>query len=390
MSKPAATLWATDKSLAVKLGYNPYCRTIKAKQAGMVNVEGCDCIDFASNDYLGLACDKRVKQAMVEALDCYGASMCGTPVAVGGCHPLRELESRFASFIGLEETVVFPTGYQANLSIFSALADPDDLVLIDHYAHASLIQGAQCSRAVMKPFLHNNMAHLEKMLLKSSAHPRRFVVTESVFSTSGTLAPLDEIIELCRRYDAIPVIDDSHGIGVIGENGRGGLEEFEIKDFTGIYTASLGKALGGQGGAVSASHDIIDYLRYSCPGLIYSTGLTPAAAAGVLAGLEIVEREFWSLAKRLWENKALVCSALLVSGFSVADGQAPIISLPCGSAEQTIRMAKQLHLASIFTTPFIPPSVPTGKGCVRMIAGAGVDDESMARALQAFANLTEC
>jgi len=387
MSKPSAAAWTIDKSLADELGYNPYCRRINGKEAGLLHVEGRACIDFASNDYLGLAGDKRVRRAMVEALDCYGASMCGTPVAVGGSEPLRELETRLARFIGLEDAVVFPSCYQANLSIFSALADPDDLILIDHYAHASLIQGARASRAELKPFLHNNMAHLEKMLAKSSSHARRFVVTESVFSTSGVLAPLDELVDLCRRYDGLAVIDDSHGIGVIGESGRGGPEEFNVRDFSGIYVASLGKALGGQGGVVSASHDIIDYLRYSCPGLIYSTGLTPAAAAGVLTGLEIVEREYRPLAKRLWDNKAMVYSALQVGGFNVAEGSAPIISLQCGSAEQTIRMAKQLHGAAVFTTPFIPPSVPMGKGCVRMIAGAGVDGETMDRALQVLSRL---
>ncbi|HUI92460.1 MAG TPA: pyridoxal phosphate-dependent aminotransferase family protein [Chitinivibrionales bacterium] len=371
----------TDLSLAVRAGFNPYYQKLERGGAGRLKADRAPLFDLASNDYLGLAADPRVKAAMAEAVNRCGASFCGTPIAAGYAGILAELEAGIAAITGLESAVAFPSCYQANNSLFSSIAGAGDAVIVDHYAHASLIQGIRASGACVKPFLHNNTDHLEKQLAASRSFRRVFVATESVFSTEGSIAPFDVINDLCGRYDATAVIDDSHGIGVIGKNGRGILEHAGISGFEGIYTASLGKALAGTGGVIAGREALTGYLRYNCSGLIYSTALVPSAAASVLASMKIISDEFAVRGKKMWDNHALLKAQLTDAGFALAGGEAPIAAVMCGSSERTILLAKLFFENGIFSTPFIPPSVPPEQGVLRLIIGAKVD-EADARELE--------
>jgi 7-keto-8-aminopelargonate synthetase-like enzyme len=375
---------SVDKSLADKLDFNPYYRRIGSGVTGFLKIKGETYINLASNNYLGLACDSDVKSAIARGAEKYGASMCGTPIATGTSELFTRLEESLADFCGLESSVLFPSCYQANAGLFPVVAGKEDLIIVDHYAHASLIEGIKASGSKMKPFLHNNMEHLEKLLGKTQNFRRTFVVTESVFSTEGSIAPLDAITDLCRRYNAIPVVDDSHGIGVIGDCGRGVLEAFSITDFPGIYTASLGKALANSGGVVAGKTEFIDYLRYTCPGLIYSTALTPASISGILAVLDIIRSSFHIVGKQMWKNKTTLTQCLKEFGLELSAGQAPITSIVCGSAEATILTARALYREKILSTPFIPPSVPPNQGRVRLIAGADLDDNNMEQVTDAI------
>ncbi|MBN2440386.1 MAG: pyridoxal phosphate-dependent aminotransferase family protein [Spirochaetales bacterium] len=243
----------------------------------------------------------RVKDEIKKAVDMYGASLCGTPIATGYADIYRKCEKKLAR----------------------------------------------------------------------NAHYRRiFVVTESVFSTEGSIAPFDEIKGLCDKYKVIPVIDDSHGISVIGKSGRGILEEKGISHFKGIYTASLGKAIAHAGGMITGSKKFIDYIRYSTPGLIYSTALPPAIIAGICKVLDIIQSDFNTLSSRMWEYKKMIQSALSKAGYHLSNGEAPITSINCNSTHDTILLTKKLFMEHIIATPFIPPSVPPGSGKVRIIAGA--------------------
>ncbi|MBN2036329.1 MAG: pyridoxal phosphate-dependent aminotransferase family protein [Chitinispirillaceae bacterium] len=371
------TTLAPDLSLAEKIGFNPYYQKITRGGQGKLTIAATGLFDLASNDYLGLATDPRVTAAMSDASHRYGASFCGTPIAAGYAAVLAELESALAGMTGCEAAVIFPSCYQANCSLFGSIADARDAIIVDHYAHASLVQGIRSSGARVKPFLHNDLDHLEKQLAASTTFRRLFVVTESVFSTEGSIAPFDRIVRLCRRYHAVPIIDDSHGIGVIGKGGRGVLEHCDIRDFDGIYTASLGKALANTGGVIAGRRALIDYLRYTCPGLIYSTALVPASAAGLLAALAIVIHEFPRLGKTMWSNHQKLVTSLNGAGFSLKAGEAPIASVMCGPSETTLACAKQLFEQGILSTPFIPPSVPENQGVVRLIIGAKTDDAGM-------------
>jgi 7-keto-8-aminopelargonate synthetase-like enzyme len=373
-----------DKQVLDILQFNPYYSRIESGTNGSVTIHKKDYIDLASNNYLGLSTDQRVIDAIVSAVKLYGASMCGTPIATGSIDLLSNLEEELANFLGLEATALFPSCYQANLGLFSILAGKGDLILVDHYAHASLINGIQVSGCKIMPFLHNDMNHLENLLKKSSGYNNRYVVTESVFSTEGTIAPFDIILKLCMENHAIPVIDDSHGIGVLGRNGKGILEEKNIRDYCGIYTTSLGKALANNGGIVAGKKKFIDFLKYSCPSLIYSTALSPAMVGGIQAVLKILKEEYDTLYQRLRRNKRMLQECLGRLGVEQSNGKAMIVSIKCGNTHDTILMAKNLFEKKILCTPFVPPSVPVNKGVVRLIPGAGISHGKMLQVVESL------
>lgn len=370
--------FSLDESLAETTGFNPYYLRIESGLEDKIMVNGAEMINLASNNYLGLAADSRVKQTVVEAVQQYGASLCGTPIATGYIDLYKRLEEKLSDFVGLEETMILPSCYQANNGLFSAIADTRDLIIFDRYAHSSLIQGIKSVGCKIRPFLHNNMEHLEGILQRSTGYNQVFVVTESVFSTEGSVAPFKEIVELCEKYKALPVIDDSHGIGVFGESGRGILEEKGIEEYQGIYTASLGKAIAASGGIISGKREMIKHLKYYCPHLVYSTAVIPATLAGIEAVLDIIDAEFGILKMRLSSYQKIICESLLEGGFSVVQSETPINSIKSGSKEETFLMAKKLYNQGILSTPFIEPSVPKGEGRVRLIAGANLSEDTIA------------
>jgi 7-keto-8-aminopelargonate synthetase-like enzyme len=378
-----------DKQVLDVLQFNPYYCRLESGVHGSTIIDSDEYIDLASNNYLGLASDQRVIKAIIYAVRKYGASLCGTPIATGSIDLLSDLEQAFSNFLGLEATALFPSCYQANLGLFSILAGKGDLVLVDHYAHASLINGIQSTGCKIMPFLHNNMTHLEEQLKKAGAYRNKYVVTESVFSTEGSIAPFDVILNLCMDYKAIPVIDDSHGIGVLGKTGKGILEEKNIRGYFGIYTASLGKALANNGGIVAGKKEFVDYLKYSCSSLIYSTALSPGMVGGIQAVLKIIQLEYDTLSRKLQRNKKMLSECLAKQGFEQSNGEAMIVSIKCGDTHNTIAMAKQLFQQRVLCTPFVPPSVPVNKGVVRLIPGAGVSQDKMSKVLEAFEKIAE-
>lgn len=371
-----------DGSLAVAAGFNPYYQRVESGLDKRILVNGRAMIDLASNNYLGLAADERLKRAAVAAVQKYGVSLCGTPIATGNIDLYQRLAEKLSSFVGLEETIILPTCYQANNGLFCSIAGPEDLIIVDRFAHSSLIQGIKSSGSKIRPFLHNNLEHLEGILQRSAGYRQVFVVTESVFSTEGSIAPCREIVQLCKNYQALPVIDDSHGIGVLGRSGRGILEEQQIEGYPGIYTASLGKALANSGGMISGEKRLIDYLKYYCPQLIYSTALTPAVLAGIEAVLEIIRSEFGIIKGKLSAYQQVINRSLLEAGFSVAASAAPLNSIKSGSKENTFLIAKKLYDKGILSTPFIEPSVPVDEGRVRLIAGINLSQDTIAEAAE--------
>lgn len=377
-----------DRALVESLAYNPYYQPLSGLNGGRPRCDGHPCWDLASNDYLGLASSERLKEAMAAALHEYGSSQCGTPIATGYARILAELEQELARFVGLEDALVFPSCYQANTSLFSAIATARDVIMVDQYAHASLAFGIKTVGCKIRPFRHNDPEHLERQLAASAGCPQIFVVTESVFSTEGSVAPLDTIIDLCERYEAIPVVDDSHGLGVLGKRGRGILEEKQIADFTGIYTASLGKALANLGGVIAGKKAFIDFFRYSCPGLIYSTAIPPVCAAGIIEALRMITAEFGHWGATMWNNHRLLVDKLRQRGFRLNNGSAPIASIRCGSAANTLALAKQFFEQHLLATPFIPPSVPPDQGVLRLIVGAKLDGHTLQAVLDALDHLS--
>lgn len=373
-----------DRELVEEAGFNPYYPAIQSALDDPIIIEGKEFINLASNNYLGLANDKRVVEASVSMLQKYGASMCATPVASGYPDCYYKLERKLSEFLGIEASLIYPSCYQANNGIFTALVKKEDLVIIDHYAHSSLVEGVRAVGCKIRPFLHNDMNSLERILQKSTHKNQVFVITESVFSTEGAIAPFKEIIVLCEKYNAIPVIDDSHGIGVLGESGKGILEHAGIKNYQGIYTASLGKALANAGGVVSGPKKLIDYLKYYSSHLVYSTALPPAILGGIDKVLDIIDAEFSIRSKKMCDYQKRISDGLKSFGYSITKSVTPITSIIGGTSLDTVLISKKLCENRILSTPFIYPSVPPNGGKVRLIAGANLKEETIEQAIRIF------
>jgi 7-keto-8-aminopelargonate synthetase-like enzyme len=373
-----------DDRVARQAGFNPYYPLIQSSLDDPLMINSRGFINLASNNYLGLSNDQRVVNAAINGLREYGVSMCSTPVAAGYSELFSRAEKALSRFSGLEDALIFPSCYQANNGLFQAIAHDGDLVIIDRFAHSSLVEGVKTAGCKYRPFRHNDMAHLEEILERSSAYNHVFVVTESVFSTEGSISPFMEINDLCLRFGAIPVVDDSHGIGVIGKTGRGILEHAGIENFQGIYTASLGKALASAGGMIGGKKPLIDYLRYSVSHLLYSTALLPAALQALLRVLEIIDLEFPEISSRLWNYTRMLHKGLSDSGYQLTGTITPIVSLCTGDAVETLTLSKRMFENGILGTPFIYPSVPEKEGRIRLIAGANLKPESIDRAIMIF------
>ena len=379
--------FAEEDRLVHSLGFNPYYQTIDSGADLYVRINGEPYLNLASNNYLALASHPELITAMKLALDRYGASMCGTPVACGKVEIYQSATHAIAAFLGLEDAILYPSCYQANVAVIRALVKPPDLVFVDRNAHSSLVEGVRASGCKIKPFKHNDVDYLAALIARSQGFEKRFVITESVFSTEGSIAPFDEIYRLALEHDVIPVIDDSHGIGVIGASGKGILEEKHIASYEGVYTASTGKALGVAGGIVSGNAQIIEYLRYSSPGLLYSTALAPTLIAGTLKALEIVARDGIKLVRALADNQRYLHENLQRQGFAMLPSEAFICSLSAGSNETSFRICKALFDAMILTTPFIYPSVAKNRGVIRMIPRVDLSREQMDYVLRTFARI---
>lgn len=366
-----------DLTLVKEASFNPYYPVINSGLNESLQIDGSAFIDLASNNYLGLANDPGVKQAGIEAIEKYGASLCATPIASGYSELHRDLENKLSDFVGLEGTLIYPSCYQANNGLFPAIAGKKDIAVVDRNAHSSLIEGIKASGCKIWPFIHNDMDHLEKVLKKVKQYQQIFVVTESVFSTEGTIAPFAEIVKLCERYDAIPVIDDSHGIGVLGKQGKGILEYAGIDDYQGIYTASLGKAVANAGGMISGKESLMNYLRYYSSHLVYSTAILPSVLAGISKVIDIINSDFAEISKRLWDNTKYLTTTLESAGYNLCNSVTPIVSVKSGSSLETIKTTKTFYENKILTTPFIYPSVPRNEGRIRLIAGANLSSAIM-------------
>ena len=373
-----------DLGIVEKARHNPFYHVVQSELSDEMIIEGEHFIDLASNNYLGIANHPQLKLACIKAIEKYGSSLCATPVCSGYSDLHQRVEQKISDFTGIEQTLIYPSCYQANLGLFNAIANPEDIVFVDRCAHSSLLEGIKNSGCRISPFRHNNMDYLEMLLQKSGKYRTSFVVTESVFSTEGTIASFKEINDLCLKYDAIPIVDDSHGIGVLGASGRGILEYSGISDYQGIYTASLGKALANMGGVICGKASLMKWMQYYSPSLVYSTVIMPSALAGVETVLDIIRVEFPELSKRMWNVKRRIEAALISAGFDLTNGKAPITSVKSGNSLETIQLSKSFWDKRIMTTAFVYPSVPQHEGRIRLIAAANMREETIQRAEEAI------
>lgn len=313
---------------------------------------------FGSNSYLGIANHPYVKERVRQAIREYGVGIGGPPLLNGYTRLHRELEERLAALKGAEDAMIFPSGYSANVGLVTGLVNETDTVLYDSYSHASFCDGLKMSGVKSFHFPHSNATRLKGLL---EVHRQRtdqdiFVGVEGVYSMDGDLAPLDVIVPLCKSYDALLILDDAHGTGVMGPHGRGTAERFGLEGQVDITMGTFSKTFSATGGFVAAAKPIISYLRYFARSYMFSASLPPTVIATVLSGLDVMEREPERL-RQLWDNIAYACNGLKKLGFAL-DSESPIIPLIVPEGMDLREAAHRFHEAGIFVNSIEYPAVP--------------------------------
>ncbi|WP_017303094.1 8-amino-7-oxononanoate synthase [Spirulina subsalsa] len=359
MSNPYSWL---EKSLATIHRANWYrsVKSITGRGGAVVELEGKKVINFASNDYLGLAGDDRLIEAAVQAVREYGTGSTGSRL-ISGHRPLhQQLEQAIAALKQTEDALVFSSGYLANLGAIAALVGSRDLILGDQYNHSSLKNGAILSGAKTIDYLHNNLEDLESKLKQYRADYRRcLITTDTVFSMDGDLCPLPELLQLAQDYEAMLLVDEAHATGVMGARGAGCVEHFNCTGAALIQVGTLSKALGSLGGYVAGSKVLIDFLRNRAPSWIYTTGLSPADTAAALAALEIVQTEP-ERRNTIFENVKFI-KENLINQFEILPSESPILCLKVDSPKMALDYAQKLYDGGIFLPAIRPPTVPTSR-----------------------------
>lgn len=359
-------------------------RVITGAQEATVFLDKREVLLFSSNNYLGLANHPALKRAARDAIERYGCGSGASRLISGSMDLHRELEQRLATFKQTEAALVFPSGYHANIGAISAIMGPDDTILSDALNHASIIDGCRLSRASIQVFRHRDMAHLEQLLASSPQSGRRLIVTDSVFSMDGDVAPLADIVTLARRYQAWVMVDEAHATGVFGSHGGGVVEDLGLTHEVDIQMGTLGKALGGSGAYIAGSRELIEWLINRARSFIYTTGIPPAVAASALAALELVEQEP-ERRQQLWDNAAAFRSGLEELGYTLGSTRSPILPVIIGDANRTMELATALLERGIFAQGIRPPTVPEGTARLRVTPMATHTPAQLEQALTAFA-----
>ena len=342
-------------------------QTISSKAGTIATIDGREMLMFASNNYLGLAGDRRLIDAAIRATEMYGTGATGSRLVTGHLAIHAELEQAITDLKNTEAALVFSSGYLANLGTISAIVGTRDLILGDEYNHSCLKKGALMSGAMAIDYLHLDLIDLTAKLQEHRSKYRRcLITTDSVFSMDGDLAPLREIMDLAHQYDCMVLVDEAHGTGVFGDRGGGLTQAMGIQQDL-IQIGTLSKALGSLGGYVAGSAKLIDYLRNRAATWIYTTGLSPADTGAAIAAIQIIKTES-NRRQQLWQNLELVKQSLQDLGIKAIALDSPIIAIEVGDIPQTLAMAKSLKEQGIFAPAIRPPTVPTPRIRITLMA----------------------
>ncbi|MGI5285993.1 glycine C-acetyltransferase [Nonomuraea polychroma] len=359
-------------------------RVLGTPQSAQVSVAGREVLNFCANNYLGLADNPEVIEAAKEALDRWGFGMASVRFICGTQEVHKELETRLSDFLGMEDTVLYSSCFDANGGVFETLLDAQDAVISDALNHASIIDGIRLSKAQRFRYANRDMAELEARLKEAAEARRRLIVTDGVFSMDGYVAPLQEICDLADRYDAMVMVDDSHAVGFVGPTGRGTPELHGVTDRIDIITGTLGKALGGaSGGYVSARKEACELLRQRSRPYLFSNSLAPVIASASLRILDLLETSN-DARERLRANTARFRSEMTQAGFDILSGDHPIVPVMIGDAAEAAAMADRLLDLGIYVIGFSYPVVPHGQARIRVQLSAAHSEADVERAVQAF------
>ncbi len=374
---------------AKKTGLYPYFRAISRSEGTRAYIDGHELIMAGSNNYLGLTSDPRVKEAAREAIDRYGTGCTGSRFLNGTLDIHLELEERLAAFLGKEACVLFSTGYMTNMGVIQGITSKNDLIFSDKDNHACIVAGTQVSAANCWRYRHFDMNHLRRLLEKAELeHPEadKLIVTDGVFSMSGRIAPVPELVKLADEFGAALMLDDAHAVGVIGPGGQGSAAYFGLGNEVPLTTGTFSKSFSSLGGFVTGDNDVIEYIRHNASAHIFSASMPPSTVATVLKCLEILQEETWRL-DRLWKISNYMREGFRSAGFDVWTSEAPIIPIVIGSEMMTaFQFWTDLLEEGVFVNPVVPwrGAVPRGLTLMRTSYMATHTDEDLDLILEAF------
>jgi len=366
-------------------GYYFYFRTLESPQDSEVIIQGRRVIMIGSNNYLGLTNHPKVKEAAIKAIEKYGSGCAGSRFLNGNLEIHEELETKLARFFRKEAALVFATGYQTNLGTISALIGRNDIAILDKYNHASIIDGCRLSFGQVKKYRHNDMKDLEK-ILESNKEKGKLIIVDGVFSMEGDIADLPSIVKLAKTYGARVMVDDAHGIGVLGPGGRGTAEHFGLENEVDLIMGTYSKSLAAIGGFVVGSKDVINYIKHTGRSMIFSASLPPALVASVSAALDIIDEQP-ELREKLWKNTHKMLKGYKELGFDTGLSETPIIPIIVGDSMKVFEMCKLLFEQGVFVNPIVSPATPPKRELLRTSYMATHREDQLDRVLEAFAKV---
>jgi 8-amino-7-oxononanoate synthase len=367
---------------ASAIGMYPYFRALSETEGNVAVFEGKEVVMIGSNNYLGLTTDPRVRQAAIDAVKRYGTSVTGSRFLNGTLELHLELDRRLAKFVGKEAALVFATGYQTNVGTISAVVNKGDTVIIDKDDHASIVDGCVMSQGEMKRFRHNNVDSLESVLSKLPADTGKLVVVDGVYSMGGDIAPLPDIVRICKQYGARIMVDDAHGMGVTG-GGRGTSAHFGLTDQVDLIMGTFSKSFASVGGFIAGDADVIHYIQHKARSLIFSAALPAPNAAAALAALNIMETESQHV-EQLWDNAEYMRKGLRELGYNTGNSNTPIIPVILGADFKVGLAWNALIEEGVYTNPVVPPATPPNGGLLRTSYTATHRREHLDKALHGF------
>ena len=363
-------------------GVYTFFRVIESAQDPEVILGGRRMIMLGSNNYLGLTNDPRVKEAAIDAIRRYGSGCAGSRFLNGTLDLHVRLEARLAEFMRKEAAVVFATGFQVNLGAIACLVGKGDYVYLDKQDHACILDGARLSFGEVRKFRHNDPADLRRQMRTDTSARGRLIVVDGVFSMEGDIAPLPEIVSAAREYGAGVMVDDAHGVGVLGRTGRGTAEHFGIEDEVDLIMGTFSKSMASVGGFIAGDATVIDYIKHRARTLIFSAAPPPASVAAALATIEIMEREP-ERRERLWANMKFFSEGLRSLGLDTGESQTPVVPVVVGEDGAALQMVQRLHEEGVFVNCVLSPATPPGRALIRTSLMATHTRDQLSRALEA-------
>jgi len=361
---------------------------VEGAQGTHLEIKGKTYLSFCSNNYLGLANNPLVIKAVKDAVEKYGWGTGASRLVSGNMRMHEALEDEISRFKGKEASIVFPTGYMANLGTISSLVSKGDLAICDKLNHASIIDGCRLSGADFRVYPHCDMEKLENILKKSTKYPRKLIVTDTVFSMDGDIAPLPDIVRIAHKYKAMVMVDEAHGTGVFGKKGRGVVEHFKLSKKVDIVMGTLSKAVGSLGGYVSGDTDLINYLRNKARPFMYTTALPPAVCAASIAGIKLIRKDP-SLRESLWCNVRFLKEKLESLSLKVIPSESPIIPILIGDAKKAVDVSKFLYKKGILIPAIRPPTVPARSSRLRMTVMSTHTKKDLERLLEVLSDVQD-